>query len=421
MQRNPGVLKDTTPLLARSLGIRVDEKCLDRLPQLQAPCLMQGQETLILNDGHSVSIVEALTNGPASDLVMAASCNTAGGVRLLQPVSRLAAAILAGCSIRFGVANYQYIPALATAVGKQLTLDDSTRRRRFKIRNRCSLRRCRRSSRRCLHRCTPSARKTSTARAEIRWCCRSKARRWCFRPSMRTTRSCASPARTAKRSICRRRRMRRRAASSSIPRRLQTASLEDRFEGSLHGYWGFEKFDGPGFQLVNTQSQAWAPSSTDDESLIVGRANTIHLQAGSVACIDRIMVKDPAGKELRVEWSPVKANEVQINLPLQQAQPGPLTAARFPVRRERTASARAARLSRGRTLRRDSRFMRVNRTAFSKAAGSAMLQRLSLQGTRIRAGRSGDSAAESDALRMEVKPAATSDVRSAEAASNADG
>lgn len=70
---NPAVLKDTTPLLARSLGIRVDEKCLDRLPQLQAPCLMQGQETLILNDGHSASIVEALTTGPASDLVMAAS------------------------------------------------------------------------------------------------------------------------------------------------------------------------------------------------------------------------------------------------------------------------------------------------------------------------------------------------------------
>ena len=42
---------------------------------------------------------------------------------------------------------------------------------------------------------------------------------------------------------------------------LQTASLEDRFEGSLHGHWGFEKFDGPGFQLVNTQSQQWAPSS----------------------------------------------------------------------------------------------------------------------------------------------------------------
>jgi hypothetical protein len=37
------------------------------------------------------------------------------------------------------------------------------------------------------------------------------------------------------------------------------------------------------------------------------------------------MVKGPAGKELRVEWSSIKANEVEINLPLQQVQAGPLT------------------------------------------------------------------------------------------------
>ncbi|MEP7243122.1 MAG: hypothetical protein ABI885_05490, partial [Gammaproteobacteria bacterium] len=58
---------------------------------------------------------------------------------------------------------------------------------------------------------------------------------------------------------------------------------------------------------------------------IAGRANTIHLQAGSVACIDRIMVKDLSGKELQVDWQSVKANEVEINLPLQQFEPGSMT------------------------------------------------------------------------------------------------
>jgi hypothetical protein len=106
---------------------------------------------------------------------------------------------------------------------------------------------------------------------------------------------------------------------------LATASLADRVQGSLHGSWGFEKFDGPRFQLVNTRAQPWTRSPTDDGALIVGRANTIHLQASSVACIDRIMVKDPAGKELQVEWSPVKSNEVEISLPLQQAEAGPMT------------------------------------------------------------------------------------------------
>jgi hypothetical protein len=33
-------LKEVAPLLARSLAIKVDQKCLDRIPELQAPCLM---------------------------------------------------------------------------------------------------------------------------------------------------------------------------------------------------------------------------------------------------------------------------------------------------------------------------------------------------------------------------------------------
>src|SRR5208283_4085475 len=70
---DPAKLKSAAPLLARSLAIKVDDKCLERIPALQAPCLMQGQESLILNDGHSTSIVEALTSGPGADLAMEAS------------------------------------------------------------------------------------------------------------------------------------------------------------------------------------------------------------------------------------------------------------------------------------------------------------------------------------------------------------
>ena len=72
-QQSQSKLNAAAPLLARSLAIKVDEHCLDRIPELQAPCLMQGRESLILNDGHSTSIVEALTSGPASDLAMEAS------------------------------------------------------------------------------------------------------------------------------------------------------------------------------------------------------------------------------------------------------------------------------------------------------------------------------------------------------------
>ena len=46
-------LKTVSPLLARSLLIKLDPECLQKLPALQAPCLTQGRDALILNDGHS--------------------------------------------------------------------------------------------------------------------------------------------------------------------------------------------------------------------------------------------------------------------------------------------------------------------------------------------------------------------------------
>src|SRR5580698_204751 len=48
---DPARLKEVAPLLSRSLAIKTDQKCLDQNPQLQASCLMQGRDSLILSDG----------------------------------------------------------------------------------------------------------------------------------------------------------------------------------------------------------------------------------------------------------------------------------------------------------------------------------------------------------------------------------
>src|SRR3984957_13216708 len=122
---DPSKLKDATPLLARSLAIRVEDKCLDKIPQLQAPCLMQGQESLILNDGHSTSIVEALTTGPGSDLAMEASYTPQLSYGYYSPY--IASVVdIAKILDSFHTAQYQYIPALASAHGDDLDLTLNT-------------------------------------------------------------------------------------------------------------------------------------------------------------------------------------------------------------------------------------------------------------------------------------------------------
>src|ERR1700759_5235346 len=82
---------------------------------------MQGQESLILNDGHSTSIVEALTTGPGSDLAMEASYTPQLSYGYYSPYI---ASVLDVARIfeSFRTAQYQYIPALAAQRGDKLTL-----------------------------------------------------------------------------------------------------------------------------------------------------------------------------------------------------------------------------------------------------------------------------------------------------------
>ena len=53
---------------------------------------------------------------------------------------------------------------------------------------------------------------------------------------------------------------------------------------------------------MNAHAVAWELAAGDAADLIVGRQDTVHFRADSVSCIDGIMLKDPAGKELKAEW-----------------------------------------------------------------------------------------------------------------------
>jgi hypothetical protein len=66
---DPKVLHERSLVLARSLKIKVDEQCFDKLTEEQAPCLMRNPDQLVLDDGHSQSMVAVLTSGPGGDLV----------------------------------------------------------------------------------------------------------------------------------------------------------------------------------------------------------------------------------------------------------------------------------------------------------------------------------------------------------------
>jgi len=319
----PFKLAQATPLLARSLAIKVDEKCLEKLPELQAPCLTTGQESLILNDGHSTSIVEALTSGPGADLAMEASYTPQLSYGYYSPYI---ASMLDVARIfeSFGTAQYQYIPALASSHGSHvaLTLNAAPSFHNPKSVLVASLPAVETAQLPPLHAVDPKeiycARKTALV-LPVEGAPLVFSTDFAHDVTLRLTgvdgRTLELPA----------------AADPTQggyvvdTSKLGDVRLGDTVLASLHGFWGFDAYQGPQFRLMNAHSRTWELANGDEAALIIGREDTVHLRAESVSCIDAIMVKDPSGKELKAEWKPVKPTEVEIKLPLLGAEPGLVT------------------------------------------------------------------------------------------------
>jgi hypothetical protein len=320
---DPAKLAESAPLLARSLAIKVDEKCLDRPPALQASCLGQGQETLILNDGHSTSIVEALTSGPGSDLAMEASYTPQLSYGYYSPY--IASVLdIARIFDSFRTAQYQYIPALATPRGDHLALALNAAPSFHNPQSVLvvALPAVEQPQLPPLHAVNPKdiycAGKTalvlpvdgaplvfSTAYAhDLTLSLTGKDGKSIELPATPDAVQGGYVIDTAA---------------------LHSAALGDSVHASLQGYWGFEPYRGPSFVLMNSHSKTWELAAGDEDALVVGRQDTVHLRADSVSCVDGIMLKDPAGKELKAEWKSVKPNELEVKLPLQGASPGAMT------------------------------------------------------------------------------------------------
>lgn len=319
----PEKLKDVSALLGRSLSIKVDPKCLERLPEEQVQCLTDKQDQLILNDGHSMSIVEALTQGPASDLVMNATYTPQANYGYYSPY--IASVMdMARIMESFHTAQYQYIPALASQKQDQMALKLNT---------------------------PPSFHNPKSVLV-------------IGLPAIEAPQPPPLHAVDPKQIFCAERRQLvlpvdgaplvfstgyahemvlrlqgKDGKTQDVPvkadavqggflvdtGKINPADLGPSVEGSLHGYWGFEKYDGPTFRFENARSQKWEIAEADQKSLVVGREATLHLEAESASCVDNIKLKDASGKEIMAEWKAVKPNQLEVKLPLHDAKPGELT------------------------------------------------------------------------------------------------
>ena len=105
---------------------------------------------------------------------------------------------------------------------------------------------------------------------------------------------------------------------------LTAAKLDPGVKGTVRGYWGFDSFEGPAFNMVNAHPAAWTIPAADQGALIAGREDTIHADADTVACVDDIRIQDRQGTEIKTTWKAAKPNELEIHVPLKDEAAGAL-------------------------------------------------------------------------------------------------
>jgi hypothetical protein len=320
---DPAVLHDRSVLLARSLNIKLDEQCFDKPSEQQAPCLVQNTDQLVMEDGHSQSMISTLTSGAGSDLIgQLSTARIAGGGAYSPYVGAFVdlARLLEG----FRTARYQYIPALALPRQSELNL---------KLNN------------------PPSFKKPMSVLVFSLPA---------IEPNVFPPLHAANPAST----FCLQQpslvlpvegsplayvsdlvhdpvlRIKGKAgASVDLPitpnparggyvvdtRKLRAESLDAATTGTLRAYWGFQPFDGPSFQLRNSHATNWTVAPSDQTALIVGREDTLRLQSEDATCVQSVTMKDRDGSEVSIDWKIPKPGRLAVQLPLKDSSAGPIT------------------------------------------------------------------------------------------------
>src|SRR3546814_28214 len=108
---HPEYLRTLAPTLARSLSMKLNEGCLDRVIARQASCLLEDRESLVLADMHSSSIAETLAGAP-TDLALQLSTTREAGYGYYTPyigVVRDVARIFGA----FNNPQFRYLPTLS--------------------------------------------------------------------------------------------------------------------------------------------------------------------------------------------------------------------------------------------------------------------------------------------------------------------
>jgi hypothetical protein len=319
---DPEDLHERTEMLARSLKIKVNDDCFNKPAPEQATCLTQNTDQVVLDDGHSQSLVAALTSGSSADLIGTLTTTSIVGGGVYSPYVGTVLDVF-HLMENFHTALYQYIPALAIPKHDELDL---------KLNNPPSFHK----PMSVLVVALPAIEATQPPPVRA------------FKPDAV---SCLQKAGLVLPvdgaplifSTDYTHDMVLHVASKGNPgldlpvtadasrgglvvdtKALHGADLQGEVTGTIRGYWGFEPFTGPAFHLQSAHPTQWSLVSADSKALVIGQEDSFRLRSEEAPCVDRVTIRDEQGKQLKAVWKRLKPDEMEVNIPLQGQSSGSL-------------------------------------------------------------------------------------------------
>jgi hypothetical protein len=322
-ETDPKALQEHSMLLARTLGIHLQKDCFDKPVEEQSSCLIRNPDNLVLDDGHSQSIVTALASGPNSDLAGAMSATPVMGGGFYSAYVG-AVVDLARVLGNLHTASYVYIPALALPKGEQMNL---------KLNNPPSFRKPMSVIVVGLPAVeAPQLPPLRAVNADQVLCLQKsplvlpvEGAPLVFSSTIAHDFYLHVPGKDGKDIQLP---LMADAAKGGFvvdTHTLDSAKLDKQVNGTVRGFWGFEPYQGPNFHLRVSRPEQWALPATENTALIVGREDTFHLHAETTACVDEVRVQDRQGIEIKTAWKATKPDELEMKVELKDQPAGPMT------------------------------------------------------------------------------------------------
>ena len=315
-------LKARTSMLARSLGIKLDQQCFDKPSAQQVPCLTQHTDQLVLDDQHSQTMVATLTTGPSTELIANISSTPTARSGYYSPYIG-AVVDMARILSTAHTAQFQYIPALALPKEDQLKL---------RLNNPPSFRNPKSVIVIALPPVRPAVVPPLRALDGTQVFCANQpelvlpadgaplifatnlGRKYVLHVETKAGAGFELPAEPDP----------ARGGFVIGTKDAHFQPWDGEVTGTIRGTWGFRPFEGPHYRLRAARPGQWVVASKDASALIVGRGDTLHVQSADICCVHEVVMHDRDGKDVNLPWKVSKPDELEVKVPLQNATAGSL-------------------------------------------------------------------------------------------------